>query len=806
MVPTAFVELDTFPATPNGKVDRKALPAPDGSRPQAESEYVAPRSPIEETVADIWANVLGVERVGIRDNFFELGGDSLLSIRIISRAAKAGLTMTPVQFFNNPTIAGVMAAVTGDEASDAELESELVSLGADDAEELLKEVEDSQERGGESLIGFDIGGGAVSNLADRIAALSPEQRRLLHQRLREQRSSGGEPSSSTSIPRRGEGDAAAVSYAQERFWFLSKFVPESSAYHIPLRIGLRGALNLDALTAALSRVWARHESLRTVFVEKDGEIRPHVLSSDLAQIPVIDLSMVAEEEKRKQAEEYARDMVRRPFDLEEASARFGLVRLSADEHWLVSVFHHIVFDGWSSMVFLRELQMFYEDGSSARLPELAVQFGDFAVWERKCLQSGILESQLSYWRNKLGGNLPVLELPVDHPRPANLSYEGSCLPLALSADVLASLKQLAKSRDATLFMVLATAFKVLLYRYTMITDICVGTPVARRNRPEIENAIGCFINTLPLRTDLSEDPSLLDLLARVKQTCIEAFARQDVPFQRLVEELSPVRDLSHTPIFQIMLILHVQDTLKISRLGDVELSMLEYRSTTSKVDLTLELKETDDGLEGWFEYSTDLFDESTVGRMAAQFERLLGSIVSDPARRISELDILPSDERRRLLVDWNATESDHPRESTVQELFAAQSARTPKSTAVVCRGESLSYAELDARSNQLARHLDSLGVGVETPVGLYLERSLEMAVGLLGVLKAGGAYIPLDPAFPNERLAFMVRDAGALLLPKWRARRLLRPESAGSPRDPRQREPRDHRRTVVRLKRSGSWE
>ena len=223
-----------------------------------------------------------------------------------------------------------------------------------------------------------------------------------------------------------------------------------------------------------------------------------------------------------------------------------------------------------------------------------------------------------------------------------------------------------------------TAFKVLLYRYTMITDICVGTPVARRNRPEIENAIGCFINTLPLRTDLSEDPSLLDLLARVKQTCIEAFARQDVPFQRLVEELSPVRDLSHTPIFQIMLILHVQDTLKISRLGDVELSMLEYRSTTSKVDLTLELKETDDGLEGWFEYSTDLFDESTVGRMAAQFERLLGSIVSDPARRISELDILPSDERRRLLVDWNATESDHPRESTVQELFAAQSARTPK--------------------------------------------------------------------------------------------------------------------------------
>ena len=355
-------------------------------------------------------------------------------------------------------------------------------------------------------------------------------------------------------------------------------------------------------------------------------------------------------------------------------------------------------------------------------------------------------------------------------------------------------------------MVLATAFKVLLYRYTMITDICVGTPVARRNRPEIENAIGCFINTLPLRTDLSEDPSLLDLLARVKQTCIEAFARQDVPFQRLVEELSPVRDLSHTPIFQIMLILHVQDTLKISRLGDVELSMLEYRSTTSKVDLTLELKETDDGLEGWFEYSTDLFDESTVGRMAAQFERLLGSIVSDPARRISELDILPSDERRRLLVDWNATESDHPRESTVQELFAAQSARTPKSTAVVCRGESLSYAELDARSNQLARHLDSLGVGVETPVGLYLERSLEMAVGFLGVLKAGGAYIPLDPAFPNERLAFMVRDAGALLLPKWRARRLLRPESAGSPRDPRQREPRDHRRTVVRLKRSGSWE
>ena len=510
-----------------------------------------------------------------------------------------------------------------------------------------------------------------------------------------------------------------LSSMQERLWFLAQMYPRSAVYNLPNARRMRGPLDVEALRTALETIVERHEILRTTFQERGGQPFQVVNDANL-DFKFVDLG--TREDPATEASRLAVEETARPFDLGTGPLlRVSLDGLGPDDHLFFWSLHHIVFDGWSSMVFLRELQALYEDGSSARLPELPVQFGDFAVWERKWLQSGILESQLSYWRSKLGGNLPVLELPADHPRPANLTYEGSCLPLALPADVLDSLKQLAKRSDTTLFMVLTTALKVLLYRYTTITDICVGTPVARRNRPEIENAIGCFINTLPLRTDLSEDPSLLDLLARVKQTCIEAFARQDVPFQRLVEELSPVRDLSHTPIFQIMFILHVQDTRKISRLGDVEIAALEYHAPTSKVDLTLELKETDDGLEGWFEYSTDLFDESTVGRMAAQFERLLESIVSDPARRISELDILPSDERRRLLVEWNATESDHPRESTVQELFAAQSARTPKSTAVVCRGESLSYAELDARSNQLARHLDSLGVGVETPVGLYLE-------------------------------------------------------------------------------------
>jgi len=561
------------------------------------------------------------------------------------------------------------------------------------------------------------------------------------------------------VPREG---GAPLSFMQERLLFLSLMYPHSPVYNLPNARRMRGRLHEEALRSALQTILERHEILRTTFRDRGGN--PVQIVSPSARLDFESVDVTTSDDPEAEATRIALIESERAFDLATGPLlRTKLLKLGPDDHLFFWCLYHIVSDGWSSMVFLRELKAFYEQqtiGTPANVPALSVQFGDFAVWEREWLQGEFLESQLSYWRKKLGGRLTVLDLPADHPRSPMLSYQGRCHSISFSMPLVDSLKSLAQRTETTLFMVLLTAFKILLHRYTALTDICVGTPVARRNRREVEDAIGCFINTLALRTDLSGEPRVVDLLGRVRETCIEAFGRQDVPFEKLVEELQPDRDLSHTPIFQVMLILHVQDTRKVSKLGDIDLSAVEYHASSAKFDLTLELKETGSGLEGWFEYSTDLFEESTIGRMASQLETLLWSIVEEPERRISELRILPEADRHRLLVEWNATAADYPWESCVHGLIGAQAERSPKATAVVFGEDSLSYRELEERSNRLARYLVKLGVGVEIPVGLYVERSLEMVVGLLGVLKAGGAYLPLDPSFPKDRLAFMVRDAG----------------------------------------------
>ena len=605
----------------------------------------------------------------------------------------------------------------------------------------------------------------MSKLADRIAALSPEQRRLLHRRLREQRSSGVESGSSMSIPRRGERDTAPVSYAQERFWFLSKFEPESSAYHIPLILGLGGVLNLDALTAALSRLRARHASLRTVFVEKDGEIRQRVLPSDPVQIPVIDLSMVAEEEKRNRAEDAARDIARRPFDLEESPARFELVRLSADEHWLVSVFHHIVADGWSIDVFQEELLATYAaaaEGRRVELPELPIQYTDFAEWQREQLQGERLKRKVAHWRDRLSGAPSMLDLPTDRPRPAIQSYRGTYVHTVVRRRLVERLERIGKHHDASVFMVLLASLNILLSRTTGQTDICIGSPIAARTRTEIERLMGVFINTLVLRTDLSGSPSFTELLLQVRRSTLEAFSHQDLPFEKLVEELSPTRALSHSPLFQVMLLMHAPP-LPPTRMANLEVRGIFVDTGNTMFDLGFYVYDHEDGLGLTLQYATDLFDASTVARMAEQLKTLLASIANGPERSVSELDLLPEAERRTLVEDWNETAMALPQEC-VHAAIEAQATRTPNAIAVSMGSDALSYAELDMRSNRLARYLTKLGVRLETPVGVCVTRAPSMLVALLGVLKASGAYLPLDPSFPRERLSFMVRDAGARVI------------------------------------------
>ncbi|MGI9628538.1 MAG: non-ribosomal peptide synthetase, partial [Longimicrobiales bacterium] len=444
-----------------------------------------------------------------------------------------------------------------------------------------------------------------------------------------------------------------------------------------------------------------------------------------------------------------------------------LLRLGEDDHLFLWTLHHAVSDGWSSILFLRELKALYESeltGAQADLPRPELQFADFSEWEREWIDGDAVAKQLGYWTEKLrGAPTSVLELPADHRRPAVVSYRGRCRPLSLSGTLVDGLRTLAQEAGVTLYTALLTGFKILLSRQTGQMDICVGSPIARRNRPELESVVGCFVNTLVLRTDLSDDPSVFELLARVRTTRTEALAHQDVPIEKLIEELQPPRDTGHAPLFQVMFTLHVQDSRKVSSIGDVAIEAVEYHAPTSKFDLTLELKETADGLEGWFEYSTDLFDPSTIDRLVPQFTTLLEGMVAAPETGTSKLPLLPAEERQRVLVDWNRTGHDYPNEP-VHDLFTAQAGRTPNQVAVEMGGRQLTYSELDRRSNQVARVLRSLGVEKDVRVGLCTERSVDMLTALLGIMKAGGAYVPLDPSFPADRLSFMAEDAGLSVL------------------------------------------
>jgi len=559
--------------------------------------------------------------------------------------------------------------------------------------------------------------------------------------------------------------ALPVSSCQKRLWFLEQFQPGNPLYNVPIAVRIEGPLDATALERAVNQIIQRHEILRTCFDSQNGEPVQVIAPSLSWKLSAVDLESHPPADREAEAKRLAVTEARRPIDLKQLPLfRAKLLRLSPNEHVLVLTWHHIICDGWSLGVFFKELVAFYQGqraGRAVELPELHIQYADFAVWQHGRLKA--INKQLAWWRKHLGGPLPVLELPADRPRPAVQTYPGAVETLSLSAELRDALNRLGRKEEATLFMTLLAAFQTLLHRYTGLEDILIGSPIAGRNLTETEELIGCFINTLVLRSDLSGNPTFRALLGRVRETAVTSYANDDVPFEKLVEELQPGRDLSHSPLFQVMFALE-RAPFEDLRWPGLKLTSLGLDSGTAKFDVTLYMAESAKGLTARMEYNTDLFDATTIQRMLEHFRVLLEGVVADPDKRLSDLPLLTEGERHRVLVEWNQTRSEFPPHRTIHELFERQAAETPDAVAVLFGNQQLTYRDLDGAANQLARHLQKLGVGPDALVGLCMERSLGMVVGLLGVLKAGAAYLPLDPTYPKERLAFMLEDSRASVL------------------------------------------
>ncbi|MBL8058158.1 MAG: AMP-binding protein, partial [Anaerolineales bacterium] len=565
------------------------------------------------------------------------------------------------------------------------------------------------------------------------------------------------------MPRHGP---IPLSLSQERMWFIQQLDPTSAAYNVPGAMRLTGDLDVGALRGALAAIVRRHESLRTAFTVVDGQPAQVIRPAADVEIAEIDLRGEPEAEREARARALAEAEASRPFDLSRAPlARLAVLRLAAADWIVVFNVHHTVSDAWSMGVFMREMTTLYaaqHAGRPAELPPLAVQYADFAIWQRGWLQGELLERQIAYWRKQLAG-CPPLRLAADHPRPAVQTYRGAQHWVNLPPGLLGDLRRLCQAGDATVFMGLLAAFQILLGRYSGQADFAVGVPIANRRWQAAEEIIGSLVNTLVLRADLAGDPEFTTLLARVRETALGAFAHQDMPFAKLVAELQPERDLSRSPLIQVMFNVINVPMPELTFPG-LELKVFELERYAAQFDLTLTVIDLEWMQRVSLEYNTDLFDAPTIEWMLDHYVALLLGLVQDPGRRLSELALLTPAERELLLHTWNATAAAAPAEPSLAQAFAAQAARTPRAVAVWDEHRRLTYAELDQRANQLARYLRAHGVGAESRVAVCLERSAETVAALLGVLKAGGAFVPLDPAYPRDRLAFMLQDSAAAVL------------------------------------------
>ncbi|NCR34055.1 MAG: amino acid adenylation domain-containing protein [Microcystis aeruginosa S11-01] len=685
MVPTAFVLLDTFPLTPNGKIDRRALPVPDL---QSQGEYIAPRNPIEEKIAQIWAEVLKLERVSIEDNFFELGGHSLLATQVISRCQEAFEIALPLRYlFESPTIAQLSAVI-------------------------LKELQ--------------------TGLGLKLPSIVPVNRE----------------------------DDIPLSWAQERLWFVNQLEGESGAYTIDLTMRLRGNLNIKALEKAFQAIIQRHEPLRTQFKLKDNKPIQAIASNVNFTLPVV-------QSQPLQVEQLLIEAASEPFDLANGSVlRVKLWQVKTDEYVLLLAIHHIAADGWSVGVLIDELSAYYRSfctGTKADLPDLSIQYADFALWQRQWLTNEVLDRQLSYWKQQLTG-VPLLhQLPTDRPRPAIQSFRGGTEGLQLDSQLTQQLKKLSQESGSTLFMTLLAGFAVLLSRYSQQTDVVIGSPIANRNRTEIEGLIGFFVNTLVLRFDLSQDPNFEDFLTQVRQTTQDAYDHQDLPFEMLVEKLQIERHLDRNPLTQIVFALQNAPSSPWDLPG-LNIEEIPSGLDSVRVDLEVYLWDAPEGLGGFCSYNRDLFAAETIVSMMNHFKNLLAAIVENTQQSVALLPLLTPEENYQLLEGWNETKADYSYNKCIHQLLEEQAARTPDAVAVVFESQQLTYAELNSRANQLAHYLRSLGVETEVIVGLCVERSLDMIVALFGILKAGAAYLPLDPEYPQARLQFMLEDSQVPLL------------------------------------------
>ncbi|RTQ90553.1 MULTISPECIES: non-ribosomal peptide synthetase [Stenotrophomonas] len=691
MLPSAFVQLPAWPLTPNGKLDRQALPAPE--RAVASVEFFdVPRGEIEVTLAQLWQQLLHVAQVGRNDHFFDLGGHSLLAIQLISQLRRLlDVEVALREVFNHPTLADLARCIA---------------------------------QAGRSV-----------------------QPPLLQ------------------VPR---DQALPLSWSQQRLWFLDRLDPAAgAAYHIPTAIRLRGSLDQPALQAALDRIVARHEGLRTRFRNVDGRPEQVIDTPDCGfSLDVHDLSTLDAAEQEAAVRELTAAEAQKRFALSEGDLIRGrLLRLSAQEHVLLVTQHHIVSDGWSLGVLVHEISTLYSaysSGGEDPLPPLPLQYADYATWQRSWLQGEVLEQQLDFWRTHLSGAPALLTLPLDRPRPATQSYRGGNLPLQITAERVTALRRLSQRHGTTLYMTLLAAWSIVVSRISGQSDVVIGSLVANRQRPEIEPLIGFFVNTLALRARLDPDPTVAELLAQLKATTLAAYANQDVPFEQVVEALKPARSLAHSPVFQVMLSLDNTPSGGELSLSGLTLSSVPTPHVTTHFDLSLSFVESGGQLLGGLEYASDLFDPTTVQRLIDYLHTVLDSMVRDDRQQVSALELLPGNERNSLLSSFSPMPYDHGAQEFLHARFQAHAEQHPERVAIVFEDTTLSYGELNARANQLAHALRARGIGPEQRVALCMDRGPELVIGIVGILKSGAAYVPLEPTTPPKRLAFMLADSAPM--------------------------------------------